>query len=276
MELARERERYRRIMGAFVSGLLLVACGGALVACGGADERTHVDSSDMCPGEAPMVAAYDRESGEDRWQACGDPMRFNLLRSATDDVVTVSDAGGGVIRLDASTGERLETEDATEISADPPGDVARPSTSSANDAGVRLSGGQDDPLVAVDAAGGGELWRQPDDHLPYDDVWAVGDGAVYVLHFVGPSPTGTPAPVRAYELRTGEIRWEQPAAAYPWWVDDGQVFAIWKNLTVMSTETGEVVWATDYSGGEFPGMRGVLANNDTVFVSFTMHYGGGD
>lgn len=270
MERQRERTgRPRQIVGALAAGILVAACGAA-------DDRANVDSSDMCPGEAPLVAAYDRDTGEDRWQACGDPMRFNLLRSATDDVVTVSDAVGGIIRLDASTGERLGTDDAAEASDESPLDVARPPTSTTNDEGVRLTGGQDDPLVAFDVSGGGELWRQPTDFLPYDGIWAVGDGAVYALHFAGPSPTGTTASVRAYELRTGEIRWEQPAAGYPWWVDDGQVFAIWMNLTVLSTDTGEVIWATNYPGGEFPGMRGVLANDDTVFVSFTMHYGGGD
>ena len=65
-------------------------------------------------------------------------------------------------------------------------------------------------------------------------------------------------------------------AYYPWWFGDGRVFALWTDVTVVATATGEVLWATDYGTDTFPGMRGVIANDDTVFVAFTSHWGGGD
>jgi hypothetical protein len=48
------------------------------------------------------------------------------------------------------------------------------------------------------------------------------------------------------------------------------------DVALFSAATGEVLWATDYDTADFPGMRGVLANDDTVFVTFASHWGGGD
>jgi hypothetical protein len=143
--------------------------------------------------------------------------------------------------------------------------------------GLRLKGGQDDALVVSDASTGEKIWSVMD-HLAYDDVWAVGDDAVYMAHIEESTAGPSPWTLRAYELQTGEVRWEvEPTSeSYPWWVADGRVFSMWTDLTVLSTDTGEVLWATDYETPGFPGMRGVLANSTSVFVTFASAWGGGD
>ena len=235
----------------------------------------------MC--DAPDVVtlvAYALDDGTYRWHLCGTGSTWYGFRAASNDVVYVSDieSGSDVLAIDAATGEVLATLSQGEMLAQVPDDAAVPMRSAPQLDGVQLTGGQDDPLVAIDADNGATLWSV-DDPLAYDDVWAVGDGAVYMSHVElqgdeRPTPT-----LRAYELRTGDVRWEVPmttGAYYPWWFGDGRVFALWTDLTAIDSETGEVLWATDYATDTFPGMRGVIANDDTVFVAFTSHWGGGD
>ena len=179
--------------------------------------------------------------------------------------------------LDAATGDDEGSLTDAELRAALPDDAAIPMESAPAIDGLRIEGGQDDPLVVTDSATEQELWRVAD-HLVYDDVWAVDDDAVYVLHRGSITDTGAVFTIRAYALRTGEIRWEhEPAGeSYPWWVADGRVFSLWTDLTLLAADTGEVLWATDYQSPGFPGMRGVLANDDTVFVTFASEWGGGD
>jgi hypothetical protein len=234
----------------------------------------------MCSSpETPMVVAYELDTGAYRWHQCGSAS-FVTLAAATEAAVYVQavDGSSSDVRVfDASTGEALDSVSVAELGAVLPDDAALPSDRPPATPGVRLSGGQDDPLIATDAETGDQLWSVRD-VLAYDDVWAVGDGAVYMLHFGEPGGSGVAASVRAYDVATGDVRWETawPQAAYPWWVADGKVYSIWTDLSVLSTATGEVLWATDYGTNGFPGMRGVLANGDTVFVSFASGFGSGD
>jgi hypothetical protein len=128
--------------------------------------------------------------------------------------------------------------------------------------------------VATDGATRAELWRN-DDHLAYDDVWAVGDSAVFMNH-----QTGSEWTVVAYEVATGDVRWERSLGdeAYPWWVAGEQVFSSWVNVTSMSTADGSVIWTTDYPQTEtgFPAPRGVLTNDTSAFVIFASAFGAGD
>jgi hypothetical protein len=49
------------------------------------------------------------------------------------------------------------------------------------------------------------LWTQPGSP-PYDDVWAIGDGAVFVVDGNLSAGGGR---IVAYELDSGEMRWER-------------------------------------------------------------------
>lgn len=158
-----------------------------------------------------------------------------------------------------------------------PDDAARHTTTPPETPGLTVTGGQDDRLIVSNSTTGDEIWSTPD-FLAYDDVWAVGDGAIFMAHrAAAPDSTGIGS-LRAYELETGEIRWETEShvKSYPWWVADGRVFSIWTDLTALTTTAGDVLWTTDYGTQDFPGMRGVLANDDTVFVSFANGWGSGD
>jgi hypothetical protein len=234
----------------------------------------------MCvPPESLMVAAYDLETGAYRWHRCGTSAN-NVLEAVTNDRVYVRESNpvdATVWIFDAVTGDDLGSIPLTQLASALPADAARPTKSPSATPGVELAGGQDDPLVASDATSGARLWFVPD-RLAYDDVWAVGDGAVFMGHDAGTGGTTRTWTVRAYELNTGAIRWESATSnqSYPWWVADGRVFSIWTELTVLSTTTGEVLWATEYGTSDFPGMRGVLANDHTVVVAFASEWGGGD
>jgi hypothetical protein len=234
----------------------------------------------MCAApESVTLVAYDLRSGEYRWHRCGTGVWY-ALRAVADDTVYVSDieaASQVVVALDAATGDERGSVTMTQLSDELPGDAALPMATPPELAGLRLAGGQDDPLVVWDSATGERLWSVKD-FLAYDDVWAVGDGAVYMAHVDPADMTRSNWTVRSYDLRTGDVLWEADpgAESYPWWVADGRVFSIWTDITVFSAATGEVLWATDYDTADFPGMRGVLANDDTVFVTFASHWGGGD
>lgn len=252
----------------------VIAAGPGVGGAGGQRPAAMCDAA-----ESVTIVAYDLETGEYRWHGCGNGIWY-ALRAVTDDAVYVSDIESGsseVLVLDAATGEVRRTESAAVMDSELPDDAAVPMETAPELNGLRLEGGQDDPLIVTDTTTGQELWRAKD-HLAYDDVWAVGDGAVYMAHWNTSGDGSGSQTVRAYELRTGEVRWEvEPTGeSYPWWVGNGRVFAIWTDLTVLATDTGEILWATDYESPGFPGMRGVLANHDTVFVTFTSHWGGGD
>ena len=234
----------------------------------------------MCESpESVTLVAYDLETGAYRWHLCGTDVWY-ALEAVTEDAVYVSDITSGsssVIALDSETGEEFWRGTEDRMAGELPEDPALPMETPPELEGLRLEGGQDDPLVVSDPATGQTIWSVPD-ILAYDDVWAVGDDAVYMAH-IGESK-GAPFTwtLRAYEVQTGDVRWEvEPTGeSYPWWVADGRVFSMWADLTVLSTDSGEVLWATDYDTPTFPGMRGVLANDDTVFVTFASHWGGGD
>jgi hypothetical protein len=142
---------------------------------------------------------------------------------------------------------------------------------------IRVTGGQDDPTTAVDNATGRVLWTQPGSP-PYDDVWAIGDDAVFVIDRNGPS-----APrLVAYELTSGKTRWQLDKVdpygtiGWPWYVEGDLVFTIWSNLAVFSTRDGKTMWQTYYPKVQFPRMTGVRANSTLVFVAFSSNPSGGD
>lgn len=144
--------------------------------------------------------------------------------------------------------------------------------------GVRITGGQDDPTSATDEKTGKVLWTQPGSP-PYDDVWAIGDGAVFVMDGKGPAQ----ARLVAYEVTSGATRWALegvnpygPTMGWPWYAEGKELFTIWSNLAVISTRDGKTRWHTNYPQAQYPRMTGVRANSDLVFVAFSSVRSGGD
>jgi hypothetical protein len=246
----------------------------------------------MCPaGSSPVVAAYDLETGGFRWAACAPGDGSYFLAAASDDTVWVT--GGPpvtglptphpqYVSYDAATGEELWRDEESRFRNEVPADADRPVESPPLIDGVQLSGGQDDPMTGIDAASGQTLWTQPG-HMVYDDVWAVGDDAVFAFEYEFPQP---PA-LAGYEVATGEVRWRRelppagptaPAPPWPWHVTGDRLLAMWTNLEVVATDDGSVRWETGYPEPTlgFPRMHGGLANSHSVFVSFTTVRSGGD
>lgn len=220
-----------------------------------------------------MVAAFDLASGAFLWAACAPDRNMVLLDAASADAVWATRIDGPSLLLDARTGNVLEEGGASAIPADADRAMSAPGVVD----GVLISGGQDDTLVGRDAATRTVLWSRADGHPYYDNVWAVGDGAVYVDSWGADLTSG----IAAYEAATGDERWRlayDDVPASPWHATDDRVFALGSDLWVLSTDDGSVYWSTPYGDAAMGGPRlfGALANDTTVFVSFTMVASGGD
>ena len=254
------------------------SCGDDGGGTGGA-EGTASNTTRPCAQEGqPALAAYNRKTGALKWAVCAtDNVRRDVLQ-ATDKAVYLATSERGTAKVtayDTASGEELpDGGPANERPASTPrtGPYENPAVD-----GVRIEGGQDDATSAVDASTGKVLWSQPGSP-PYDDVWAIGDGAVFVINRRGP----TPPQLVAYELKSGATRWKLDgvdpygAMGWPWFVEGKEVFTIWSNLAVISTRDGKTRWQTNYPRAEFPRMTGVRANATLVFVAFSSIASGGD
>ena len=84
----------------------------------------------------------------------------------------------------------------------------------------------------------------------------------------------------AYEIRSGQVRWQRHAAGYlwPWHARGDRLFVLWDNLEVADTADGRTVWKTAYAPTKsgFPRMTGAVASDELVFVSFAVVASGGD
>jgi outer membrane protein assembly factor BamB len=237
--------------------------------------------TEMCGADAsPALAAYDLATGAFKWAACAsDGVRRGVLQVSDEavyvEVIEPNTGAQQLVAYDASDGTELPDGSAAESQPTLPDRTVFPVSGIIVD-GVRVEGGQDDPTTAVDDATGDVLWTHPGSPA-YDDVWAVGDGAVYVIDR---RSTDGSARLIAYELKSGIVRWEvesDPAdVLWPWQVDGDVLLAIRTNLAVISTDDGSTVWRTQYPDVPFPRMTGVLANSDTVFVAFSSIPSGGD
>jgi outer membrane protein assembly factor BamB len=225
----------------------------------------------------PALAAYDRKNGKLQWAVCGsEDVRRTVLVATEKQVYLTEYHRSGSTRstaFDAATGKPAP---GAEIPTIPLSTGPYEGTVIDN---VRITGGQDDPTFATDASTGKLLWSQPGSP-PYDDVWAIADGAVFVLDSGGPA---RPAQLVAYELKSGATRWARkdvdpygPSMGWPWHAEGKDLFTIWSNLAVLSTSDGHTRWGTNYPKAEFPRMTGVRANTDLVFVAFSSIPSGGD
>lgn len=239
---------------------------------------TNPEPGAMCAqGSSPIMAAYDIDSGAFQWVACAEGGGMFLAVAASADRVWVEEPGETTQQfvLDAATGEVLDAASAGEV----PDDADHWTKGPPSAEGVHVRGGQDDPLVGVDTATGAVVW-QAAGHPYFDNVWAHGDGAVFVDAW---DPTGaTPGGwIAAYEIVSGAERWrwaQEGTYASPWHVTGERLFAMGPDLWVLDTQDGTVLWHTSYgeSATGYPRMFGALANDDSVFLAFTSVPSGGD
>jgi hypothetical protein len=128
------------------------------------------------------------------------------------------------------------------------------------------SSGPNSEVVVVDATTAEQLWSQPG-RESYGDLWAIGDGAVFV-NGVGDDSLPT---VVAYELDSGDERWRRstgPGLSDPQQVVDDGVVLLWADLVMLSTTDGTTRWALPGSVDAEAPMSGVGHNATSVFVSF--------
>jgi len=207
--------------------------------------------------------ALDRATGAPTWTA-------EIVTPLDDDAATFGATVDGdtvvllpgPVALDATTGAELWRTNA-DLGDAVPGPIAD---------GMVVWGGQDDPTQGLDQATGGLVWTMPGSPA-YDDVWAVGDGAVYVVEVAT-------AELVAYELEDGSERWRRPfdgiRNSWPYEVAGGIVFAMWSNLDALSTADGSLLWSTDYPPLDFPRMTGIAADGTGVFVALSSVPSAGD
>jgi outer membrane protein assembly factor BamB len=130
-----------------------------------------------------------------------------------------------------------------------------------------MAGGRDAEVIVVDAMTGEQLWSKPGQES-YGDLWAIGDGAVYV-NAIG---DGTPRDVVAYELKSGVERWRRttdtPLPGEPQQVADDGVVLLLDNLAVLSSADGTTRWTIAASVAPETPMSSVGHNAASIFVSF--------
>ena len=237
----------------------------------------------MCEnGQVPQALAYDLNDGTLRWVSCTDGQAYRSVQAVTDDAVYVD------VTARTPTGVEtvaLDPADGTILADAPPPPTTRTSSESPVDVdGYQVSGSQEGPTQGA-ASDGTPIWTQPG-VWAYDNVWAIDDGAVFAVER-GMS-ADQPTRLVAYEIPTGEIRWEYIGDPYgeglwPWHAEDGRLYTLWGNVQVRDTGTGELIWSTPYpvptptspptSIGRF---AGVDIDDQAVYVGFATEASGGD
>lgn len=166
-----------------------------------------------------------------------------------------------LIALDASTGATLWTGPRLDHPAAADGYVVGYVHS-----GMGSPSGPNFEVVVVDATTGEQLWSQPG-RESYGDLWAIGDGAVYVNGIGGDSLPG----VVAYELDSGDERWRRSTElelSDPQQVVDDGVVLLWTDLAVLSATDGTTRWTIPASVSPETPMSSIGHNSASIFVTF--------
>jgi hypothetical protein len=196
----------------------------------------------------------DRADGTPLWETTVEARTANdpFPMSASDGDVVVFSAGG-LVAVDAATGTVLWHEQA------PVGTLGGASD------GVFVTGGQDDELAGWETSTGARSWTGSGTP-PYDDTWAIGDGAVFVVDRIGRQ-------IVAHDLATGDVRWRSPwdPVRYPWpfHADDDTAYLLWWNVDAVSTDDGSPRWSTDFAPDGQHRFASVAANDDVVITNVT-------
>lgn len=193
----------------------------------------------MIPAASQFVSAYDSSGA----------------------TVLVPTGGSALVAVDASTGAKLWQGPRLDHPTAAEGYVVGYVRSQ----GVPSAGPQA-RVIAVDVATGEQVWSKPGSES-YGDLWAIGDGAVYV----NDQSSNGPPDVVAYELQTGDERWRRSTSDSsvthdPQRVADDAVVVLWEFLAVLSTTDGTTRWTV--SGSQETPMSSVGHDAASIFVSF--------
>jgi outer membrane protein assembly factor BamB len=118
-------------------------------------------------------------------------------------------------------------------------------------------------VIVFDARTGKQLWIRPG-AVSYGDLWAIGDGAVYVVNAPG---------IVAYALASGEERWHLTLAVGTTSLGEPQLVAgdslvlLWDNLRLLSTDDGTIRWTLSRSVSPSTPLSSVGYNTASIFVS---------
>ena len=184
---------------------------------------------------------------------------------AASDGTNIVIALPAVVAIDEATGAQRWTL-STDLGDAAIGDVSN---------GVLIMGGQDDDTTALAIDSGNVLWTRPGSP-PYDNVWAVADGAVYVRD---------DNDLVAYQLHDGTERWrvalDPTTYTWPWLAADQSLYTMWWNLEARTTSDGSVRWTTDHPTGtaptdDTPRMIGATKAGSSILVAYTSGVGPGD
>jgi glucose dehydrogenase len=136
--------------------------------------------------------------------------------------------------------------------------------------GVFVTGGQDDPTSGHDSATGDRVWTN-DGRVAYDNVWAIGDGAVYLID-------GSRSALTAHELATGDVRWtvpwDQQRDSWPFHATEDTVYLMWTNIDAVATADGTPRWSTSYTPDQDHRFAGAVSNTTTLITAIHGPSGG--
>lgn len=265
-----------------------------MVYLGGPDVAFDPDESPSEPTGQGDVAAYDVETGAERWRVGVDPFGVSVPAVAWGVVVVGTDSprrssataggtpdaeivhanpqnsllGGGLVALDAESGERRWSVWTSAPVAAAPAVVDGVVYARANDAQV----------VAVDAATGRERWRSGGStsevggtEIQADSALAVADGVVY---------SASAGLLRSLDAATGRERWRAPldgglpgtpvivaetvhlvAGDGSWEIGQGDV-----RIVAFDTASGAVRWSETLSTSR-PPVPAPAADSDRVYLA---------
>jgi hypothetical protein len=133
--------------------------------------------------------------------------------------------------------------------------------------GMGSASGPNYQVVVVDTATGEQLWSKPG-RESYGDLWAIGDGAVFVNDIGDDSLPD----VVGYELESGDERWRRPTGeslpSDPQQVVEDGVVVLWNDLALLSTADGTTRWTIPASVSPETPMSSTGHNAASIFVSF--------
>jgi hypothetical protein len=178
------------------------------------------------------------------------------------DTVTIPMGPSTLVAVDASTGATLWQGPRLDHPAAADGYVVGYVHS-----GMGSASGPNYGVVVVDAATGEQLWSKPG-RESYGDLWAIGDGAVFVNDIGDDSLPD----VVGYELESGDERWRRPTGeslpSDPQQVVEDGVVVLWNDLALLSTADGTTRWTIPASVSPETPMSSTGHNATSVFVSF--------
>jgi hypothetical protein len=178
------------------------------------------------------------------------------------DTVTIPMGPSALVAVDASTGATLWQGPRLDHPAAADGYVVGYVHS-----GMGSASGPNYQVVVVDTATGEQLWSKPG-RESYGDLWAIGDGAVFVNDIGDDSLPD----VVGYELESGDERWRRPTGeslpSDPQQVVEDGAVVLWNDLAMLSTADGTTRWTIPASVSPETPMSSTGHNAASIFVSF--------